>query len=122
MSITRSYNKHTGISYAYETSYVWDDERKKRVQKKKCIGQFDEKTGEVIPNKKKGRPRREVSAPVINKEKESVFQSDNSEAIAGTMKDISSRLTEIEKAFHSLENEVAAVGRDLVKLREQTKR
>ena len=122
MSITRSYNKHTGISYAYETSYVWDDERKKKVQKKKCIGQFDEKTGEVVPNQNRGRPRKEASAQVINKEEKPCLQTCNSEAITKTMKDISLRITEIEKTFHSLESEVAALGKDLVLLKEQTAR
>ena len=122
MSITRSYNKHTGISYAYETSYVWDDERKKKVQKKKCIGQFDEKTGEVIPNQDRGRPRKAVSTPAIKKEEKPCLPPCNSEAITKTMKDISLRITEIEKTFHSLESEVAALGKDLVLLKEQTAR
>lgn len=58
MSITRSYNKHTDIWYAYETDYIWDDTLKKKVQKKKCIEQFDPRTGEVIPNGGRGRPRK----------------------------------------------------------------
>ncbi len=122
MSITRSYNKHTGISYAYETSYIWDDERKKKVQKKKCIGQFDEKTGEVVPNQNRGRPRKEVPTQVINNEEKPCLQPCNSEAITKTMEDISLRITEIEKTFHSLESEVAALGKDLVLLKEQTAR
>lgn len=56
MSITKSYNKQTGIYYAYETTYEWSEEKQKKVQRKKCIGQFDPKTGEVIPNGKVGRP------------------------------------------------------------------
>ena len=35
MSITKSYNKQTGIYYAYETTYEWSDEKKKKVQHKK---------------------------------------------------------------------------------------
>lgn len=56
MSITKSYNKHTDTYYAYETSYVWDDKRQKKVQKKVCVGHFDPQTGEIIPNAKRGRP------------------------------------------------------------------
>ena len=56
MSITKSYNKQTGIYYAYETTYEWSDEKQKKVQRKRCIGQFDPQTGEVIPNGKVGRP------------------------------------------------------------------
>lgn len=56
MSITKSYNKQTGIYYAYETIYEWSDEKQKKVQRKRCIGQFDPETGEVVPNGKVGRP------------------------------------------------------------------
>lgn len=58
MSITRSFNKHTGKYYAYETSYEWDDAKQKKIQRKKCIGQFDPITGEVIPNGRRGRPKK----------------------------------------------------------------
>lgn len=56
MSITKSYNKQTGIYYAYETTYKWSDEKQKKVQHKRCIGQFNPETGEVVPNGKIGRP------------------------------------------------------------------
>ena len=56
MSITRSFNKHTNTTYAYETSYVWDNELQRKVQKKKCIGKFDSQTDEIVPNGRRGRP------------------------------------------------------------------
>lgn len=56
MSITKSYNKYSNTYYAYETSYEWDESKQKKVQKRRCIGQFDPTTGEVIPNGKAGRP------------------------------------------------------------------
>lgn len=56
MSITKSYNKHTDTYYAYETTYEWSDEKQRKVQRKRCIGQFDPETGEIIPNGKIGRP------------------------------------------------------------------
>lgn len=62
MSITKSYNKHTGVYYAYDTTYEWDEERQKKVQHKRCIGKFDPITGEVIPNGKVGRPSRSLQA------------------------------------------------------------
>lgn len=119
MSITRSYNKNTGINYAYDTTYVWDDELQKKVQKKRCIGQFDKKTGEVVPNRKRGRPRKEVTTPVVQEEEKPAIQK-NSASIAKTMEDISSRLGEIEESYHSLEKAVTALGKDLARLKEQT--
>lgn len=62
MSITKSYNKHTGVYYVYDTTYEWDEERQKKVQHKRCIGKFDPITGEIIPNGKVGRPSRAPKA------------------------------------------------------------
>ena len=56
MSITKSYNKHTNTFYVYETTYEWSEEKQKKVQRKRCIGQFNPETGEIIPNGKVGRP------------------------------------------------------------------
>ena len=72
MSITKSYNKQTGIYYAYETTYEWSDEKQKKVQRKRCIGQFDPETGEVIPNGKVGRPSIKSSNSARNKKDDSV--------------------------------------------------
>ena len=55
MGITRSYNKNNGVYYAYETSYEWSDEKQKKVQRKRCIGQFVPGTDEIIPNGPRGK-------------------------------------------------------------------
>ena len=57
MSITKSYNKHTNTTYAYETSYVWNDELQRKVQKRRCIGKIDPQTDEIVPNGRRGRPQ-----------------------------------------------------------------
>ena len=38
MSITKSYNKYNNTYYAYETSYEWDESKKKKVQKRRASG------------------------------------------------------------------------------------
>ena len=38
MSVTKSFNKHNNTYYAYDTRYVWDEERQKKIQQKRCIG------------------------------------------------------------------------------------
>lgn len=76
MSITKSYNKQTGIYYAYETTYEWSDEKQKKVQHKRCIGQFDPETGEVIPNGKVGRPS-------IKHQKSSKRKENNPASVSG---------------------------------------
>ena len=63
MSITRSYNKHTGIYYAYSTTYEWSDQLQKKVQHKRCIGKYDPETGEIVPTGKRGRPVKQTIIP-----------------------------------------------------------
>lgn len=62
MTITSSFNKHTGTRYAYETTYEWDEGRRRKVQRRRCIGHFDPETGEVVPNGGRGRPRADAAA------------------------------------------------------------
>ncbi|MBO4335600.1 MAG: hypothetical protein J5846_07195 [Desulfovibrio sp.] len=57
MSITKSYNKRTKTTYAYETSYVWSDELQRKVQKRKCIGKVDPQTEAIVPCGHRGRPQ-----------------------------------------------------------------
>ena len=63
MSVTKSYNKHNGTYYAYDTQYVWDETQQKRVQRKRCIGKFDPVTGDIIKNGSRGR---KATAPVFS--------------------------------------------------------
>ncbi len=122
MSITRSYNKHTGIYYAYETTYEWDETLQKNVQKKRCIGQYDPKTDEIIPNGKRGRPRKEdkpvktVTAPV------SVSDNESNDALVSAITDLSARLKNMEAEYtamadelHGLNNEISGLVKQISK-------
>ena len=64
MGITRSFNKKNGIYYAYETTYEWDEKKQKKVQKKRCIGQFVPGTNEIIPNGARGK-KPKFDTPII---------------------------------------------------------
>lgn len=57
MGITTSYNRHTGVRYAYDTTYETDEGTGKKVQRRRCIGHIDPETGEIVPNGRRGRPR-----------------------------------------------------------------
>lgn len=62
MSIVTGYNNKVDKTYAYELIYEWNDELKRHVQKKKCIGHIDPKTGDIVPNNKTpGRPPKGAS-------------------------------------------------------------
>mgnify|MGYP007070196153 CR=1 FL=1 len=116
MSITKSYNKQTGIYYAYETTYEWSDEKQKKVQRKRCIGQFDPETGEVIPNGKVGRPS-------IKKQKSSGRRENSSASVSGkTMigseeaSKLINRLVMLEAKADELSEEIRGVIQSVEKL------
>ena len=109
MSITKSYNKQTGIYYAYETTYEWSDEKQKKVQHKRCIGQFDPITNEVIPNGKVGRPS--ITGPKFQQRKEIVPDSVNEKSLFDTddASKLVSRIMMLETKAEELSEEIREV-------------
>lgn len=105
MSITKSYNKKTNTYYAYETTYEWSDEKQKKVQRKRCIGQFDPETGEVIPNGKVGRPSLLDRKP--DSSEKNAFPNDADPiASSSEVRRLSSKLLKIEESVRALSDEI----------------
>ena len=114
MSITKSYNRHTNTYYAYETSYEWDETKQKKVQKKRCIGQFDPKTGEVIPNGKVGRPSiSEIPATTSRKTTGGRKEPINTKP---DDKDMQDRLTAMENRLRELSGEARQLSAELERI------
>ena len=114
MSITKSYNKHTNTYYAYETSYEWDETKQRKIQKKRCIGQFDPETGEVIPNGKVGRPSvTDISATTprksISRRKEPIPPELKTDDRQERLEAVEGRLRELSAEAHRLGNELEAI-------------
>ena len=119
MAITRSYNKHTNTYYAYETSYVWDEKTQKKVQRKRCIGKFDPETDKIIPNGKRGRPRRDLTE---SSAVESVGQDHAKYAkTISEVKALSSRLKTAEESFEKLSLEFQSISTELDNLLSEIK-
>ena len=57
MAITYNKDKRSVLTYAYETSYVWDKEKKQSRSKRTLIGRVDEATGKIVPTDGRGRKR-----------------------------------------------------------------
>ena len=57
MAITYNRDKRSGLTYAYETTYTWDKEKKQSRSKRRLIGRLDEETGEIVPTDGRGRKR-----------------------------------------------------------------
>ena len=108
MGITRSFNKHNGVYYAYETVYEWSEVKQKKVQRKRCIGQFVPGTDEIIPNGARGK-KPLITSPVIRSESsDSTVQinADTLRAIEG----LRPKLETLEKLFADM----SAVMRDIL--------
>ncbi len=105
MSITKSYNKHTNTYYAYETTYEWDDVRQKKVQRKHCIGQFDPDTGEIIPNRKVGRPGRTAKTSTEKPQAVPVKKAEQETDIAALIL----RLSKMEETLLMLSEEIHGI-------------
>ena len=59
MAIVTQTDKRTGITYAYETQYFWDKEKKQSRAKRICVGKVDPATGDIIPTR--GRAKKNES-------------------------------------------------------------
>ena len=102
MSITKSYNKHTDTYYAYDTTYIWSEEHQKKIQKKVCIGKYDE-AGNIIPNAKRGRPPRKVPASIKEADSTNLSHRINDvEEINQTVTEILADIHQIEKSLNDL--------------------
>ena len=64
MSLVRSKDNRTGITYVYESESYWDKEKQQPRARRKLIGKIDEATGEIVPTDGRGRKRK-------NRQKES---------------------------------------------------
>ncbi|MBQ6521149.1 MAG: hypothetical protein IJI14_20770 [Anaerolineaceae bacterium] len=111
MSITKSYNNRTKTYYAYETSYEWDEEKQKKIQRKRCIGQFDPKTGEVIPNGRVGRPSTYAIKGSYRNNTGKDESNDNTNS-----EDLQKRTIEIERRLLELAEEANDLGIELKEL------
>lgn len=48
MAVIKQLDKRSGITYIYESKYVWDKERKQSRSVRRLIGRLDAKTDEII--------------------------------------------------------------------------
>ena len=63
MAIITQTDKRTGITYAYETTYYWDKEKKQSRKKSTIMGKVDPETGKIIPTRGRAKKKTEESVP-----------------------------------------------------------
>lgn len=57
MAIVTQTDKRTDITYAYETQYHWDKEKKQSRSKRVCVGKVDPTTGKIISTRGKAKKK-----------------------------------------------------------------
>lgn len=115
MSITKSYNKKTNTMYAYETLYVWDEDKQKKVQKRRCIGKIDPATGKIIPNLNRGRPSLNVLTPnsIMSAEQQLQLEKQAQAKQKRKLKRIVGRIDRLNHALLSLQQELTTLKEEL---------
>ena len=68
-------NKHTGITYVYESVSHWDKERNQPRNKRVCIGRLDPATGEFIPSNRLKPEQAAARDPIVTASAEVVGPS-----------------------------------------------
>lgn len=67
MAIIHQYDKRSGITYAYDTTYRWDKEKQQSRSKRTLIGRVDKETGEIVPTdgRNKKKKARDAAVPPV---------------------------------------------------------
>lgn len=65
MAIVTQTDKRTGITYAYETQYYWDKEKKQSRAKRTCVGKVDPTTGNIIATRGRAKKQEPKSTPDV---------------------------------------------------------
>ncbi|MBQ8162271.1 MAG: hypothetical protein IJ083_16210 [Clostridia bacterium] len=113
MAITRSYNRKTDTYYAYETTYVWSEEKQKKVQKRRCIGKIDPKTDKIMPTGKRGRPRaKNTNITADNSQDDREISMLNQQNYRHFMKITAANITEIQTLLGEIAQEMGKLSKD----------
>ena len=109
MSITKSYNKQNDTYYAYDTQYIYDEAKQRKVQKRRCIGKIDPVTNEIVPTGKRGRPQKEELQKTKAKDIPKIGTDD---MILRGLSKLSSRLNTIDDMISGLTSELNSARND----------
>ncbi|MCR4865793.1 MAG: hypothetical protein K5921_02580 [Lachnospiraceae bacterium] len=102
MAITYNKDKRSGLTYAYETTYVWDKEKKQSRSKRTLIGRLDETTGEIVPTDGRERKRSPNYVP-----------SEGEYQMPGTVKELKSEILRLLEENKILPDKVDALNKKL---------
>ena len=104
MAITYNKDKRSGLTYAYETTYVWDKEKKQSRSKRTLIGRVDDATGEIVPTDGRGKKRSPNYVP-----------ADDEYQMPKTVKELKSEVLRLLEENKLLRNEIDALKKKIRK-------
>ena len=116
MSIVKSKNKQTGITYVYESESYWDPEKKQPRNRRKLIGKLDD-DGNIVPTGKRGRKKTEA-VPVMD-EKAAAGMQENLQAAWDRCRELETEKSLLEEKIRKLEKEKDALVAGISKLLDQ---
>ena len=93
MAITYNRYKRSGKTYAYETTYTWDKEKKQSRSKRTLIGRLDEETGEIVPTDGRGKKRSPDYVP-------------EEAAMPSTVPELQAELARLRRENHTLREQI----------------
>ena len=99
--IVKAYDKRTGNTYLYESVSRWDPDKKRPSPQRRCIGKLDPVTGAIIPNGKRGRPKK--LKPDANESLDGGTISKDIAALQRQLSDAQSRIQKEEFRYKTLE-------------------
>ena len=110
MSISKSYNKQTGVAYVYEVyENYWNKEKKRPESKRRLIGKIDPETGRIVPTsrQKKQADKSCNSTPDCSEQYEEAKQiiSRQEREIADLKNQLSSTLSDELEYLSKIEHE-----------------
>lgn len=110
MSISKSYNKQTGVTYVYEVyENYWNKEKKRPESRRRLIGKIDPETGGIVPTsrQKKQADKSGNSTPDCSEQYEEAKQtiSRQEQEIADLKNQLSSTLSDELAYLSKIEHE-----------------
>lgn len=106
MGIVFQLDKRSGITYAYESTSVWDKEKKQSRSKRKLLGRVDPETKEIIPTDGRCKKRSPYNT-------EQAAEKPIEEIVAN----LKARVEDLEKANSTLKYSLEALVKDVEALK-----
>lgn len=98
MAIIYQLDKRSGITYAYESTYTWDKEKKQSRCKRRLIGRVDPETKEIVPTDGRCKKR----SPNMAEENSPKSAEEQIQELRSEIKELKQELTELKDLVNQI--------------------